>query len=76
MTEKVIFYTSLIYSITEQTTSQKGSEVCENGKIGFADRNGKTVIQPRHDFASSFNYGYAVFCDGCDWEKQMMNILQ
>lgn len=41
----------------------------KNGKIGFADRSGKTVIQPRHDFASSFNYGYAVFCNGCDWEK-------
>ncbi|UEQ79070.1 WG repeat-containing protein [Chryseobacterium arthrosphaerae] len=41
----------------------------KNGKIGFADRSGKTVIQPRHDFAASFNYGYAVFCDGCDWEK-------
>lgn len=26
MIEKVIFYTSLIYLITEQTTSQKGSE--------------------------------------------------
>ncbi|MGN7863371.1 WG repeat-containing protein [Chryseobacterium sp. 22458] len=41
----------------------------KNGKIGFADRNGKTIIQPNHDFAASFNYGYSVFCDDCDWEK-------
>lgn len=40
-----------------------------NGKVGFADRNGTIVIQPKHDFVSSFNYGYASFCNGCDWEK-------
>ncbi|WP_449397709.1 hypothetical protein [Chryseobacterium wanjuense] len=27
------------------------------------------VIKPEHDFVSPFNYGYAAFCDGCDWEK-------
>lgn len=41
----------------------------KNGKVGFADRNGKTIIKAEHDFASPFNYGYAAFCDGCDWEK-------
>ena len=41
----------------------------KNGKIGFADRSGKIAIQPEHDFVSSFNYGYASFCNGCDWEK-------
>lgn len=41
----------------------------KNGKVGFVDRNGKVVIEPNHDFASPFNYGYAAFCDGCDWEK-------
>ncbi|ROI00132.1 WG repeat-containing protein [Chryseobacterium daecheongense] len=41
----------------------------KNGKVGFADRNGKVVIEPEHDFVSPFNYGYAAFCDGCDWEK-------
>lgn len=41
----------------------------KKGKVGFVDRNAKTIIEPKHDFASSFNYGYAVFCDGCDWEK-------
>nr|WP_315033883.1 WG repeat-containing protein [uncultured Chryseobacterium sp.] len=40
-----------------------------NGKVGFADRNGKIVIEAQHDFVSPFNYGYASFCDGCDWEK-------
>lgn len=41
----------------------------KNGKVGFADRNGKTIIEATHDFVSPFNYGYAAFCDGCDWEK-------
>ncbi len=41
----------------------------KNGKIGFADRNGKMIIQPEHDFVSPFRYGYAAYCDGCDWEK-------
>lgn len=41
----------------------------KNGKVGFADRNGKTIIEAKHDFVSPFNYGYAAFCDGCDWEK-------
>jgi hypothetical protein len=41
----------------------------KNGKIGFVDRNGKVIIEPKHDFVDYFNYGYASFCDGCDWEK-------
>ncbi|MDH6254324.1 hypothetical protein M2347_004051 [Chryseobacterium sp. H1D6B] len=41
----------------------------KNGKVGFADRNGKVVIESNHDFVTPFNYGYASYCDGCDWEK-------
>lgn len=41
----------------------------KKGKVGFVDRNAKIIIDAKHDFVSSFNYGYAVFCDGCDWEK-------
>ncbi|MDQ1161660.1 hypothetical protein QE422_002028 [Chryseobacterium sp. SORGH_AS 447] len=41
----------------------------KNGKVGFADRNGKVIIEAKHDFASPFHYGYAAYCDGCDWEK-------
>ncbi|WP_034724993.1 WG repeat-containing protein [Chryseobacterium sp. JM1] len=41
----------------------------KNGKVGFADRNGKLVIEAQHDFVSYFDYGYAVFCDGCEWQK-------
>lgn len=37
----------------------------KNGKIGFVDRNGKVIIEPKHDFVYYFNYGYASFCDGC-----------
>ncbi|NML57634.1 WG repeat-containing protein [Chryseobacterium cheonjiense] len=41
----------------------------KNGKVGFTDRNGTVVIRPKYDFASPFNYGYAAYCNGCDWEK-------
>lgn len=41
----------------------------KNGKVGFVDRNGKVIIEAKHDFVSSFHYGYAAYCDGCDWEK-------
>jgi len=41
----------------------------KNGKVGFADRNGTIVIKPEYDFASPFNYGYAAYCNGCEWEK-------
>lgn len=41
----------------------------KNGKVGFVDRNGTVIIKPEHDFATPFNYGYASFCDNCDWEK-------
>lgn len=41
----------------------------KDGKVGFVDRNGTVVIKPQHDFVSPFNYGYAAFCDGCDWEN-------
>lgn len=41
----------------------------KNEKIGFVDRNGVVIIQPEHDFVSPFNYGYAAFCDGCDWKQ-------
>ncbi len=41
----------------------------KNGKVGFADRNGKVIIEAVHDFASPFHYGYAAYCNGCDSEK-------
>jgi len=41
----------------------------KNGKVGFVDRNGTIIIKAEHDFATPFKYGYASFCDGCDWEK-------
>lgn len=41
----------------------------KNGKVGFVDRNGMMIIEAKHDFASPFHYGYAAYCDGCDWEK-------
>lgn len=42
--------------------------IVKNGKMGFADRSGKIVIEPQFDFAAPFNYGYARVCNGCHWE--------
>lgn len=42
--------------------------VGNNNKVGFADKNGNIVIEPKHDFVDFFQYGYADFCNGCRWE--------
>lgn len=62
-------YTPFAYDNGPDYFSESFRRFVKNGKIGFADRNGKIVIEPNHDFASPFNYGYSLFCDGCDWEK-------
>ncbi|MGH1517781.1 WG repeat-containing protein [Chryseobacterium sp. JK1] len=62
-------YQPFLYDNGADYFSEGVRRLVKNGKVGFADRNGKIVIQPEHDFVSPFNYGYAVFCDGCDWEK-------
>lgn len=40
----------------------------ENGKVGFADKSGNKVLPAKWDFASPFNYGYAIVYEG-GWEK-------
>jgi len=62
-------YRPLFYDNGADYFSEGVRRFVKNGKVGFVDRNGKVVIEPTHDFASPFNYGYTAFCDGCDWEK-------
>ncbi|KFE96932.1 WG repeat-containing protein [Chryseobacterium luteum] len=62
-------YRPFFYDNGADYFSEGARRFVKNGKVGFVDRNGKVVIEPNHDFASPFNYGYAAFCDGCDWEK-------
>ncbi|MBV8328510.1 WG repeat-containing protein [Chryseobacterium sp.] len=62
-------YRPFLYDNGPDYFSEGMRRLVKNGKIGFADRNGVIVVDPKHDFASPFNYGYAAFCDGCDWEK-------
>ncbi|REC50434.1 WG repeat-containing protein [Chryseobacterium pennipullorum] len=62
-------YKPFLYDNGPDYFSEGVRRFVKDGKFGFADRNGKTVIEPKHNFASFFNYGYASFCDGCDWEK-------
>ena len=37
----------------------------ENGKIGFADRQGKKIIAAQFDYVNWFSLGVASFCTGC-----------
>lgn len=41
----------------------------ENGKMGFADKNGKKVIPAKYTFVESFQEGFAAFCEGCKKEN-------
>jgi len=62
-------YRPFLYDNGADYFSEGVRRFVKNGKVGFVDRNGKVVIEPIHDFASPFHYGYTAFCDGCDWEK-------
>ncbi len=42
----------------------------KNKKVGFANRRGDIVIEPKYDYAEAFNYGIAGFCNGCVWENR------
>ena len=41
----------------------------ENGKMGFADKNGKKVIPAKYTFVDAFQEGFAAFCEGCKKEN-------
>lgn len=43
--------------------------VSSQGKFGFANALGKTIIQPQFDYAQSFREGVAAVCTGCRSEK-------
>lgn len=48
-----------------------------NGKIGYADENGKIVIKPQYEFASSFYKDYAIIGEDCHkipWKSINTNI--
>jgi hypothetical protein len=40
--------------------------IIENGKIGFANQNGKIVIQPKYKCARPFENGIAIVADSCE----------
>lgn len=62
-------YQSFLYDNGADYFAEGVRRFVKNGKVGFANRDGKTIIDAQHDFVSPFNYGYASFCDGCDWMK-------
>lgn len=42
----------------------------ENGKVGFADKEGKVVISPKYDYATPFNMGFSSYCNGCYFDRK------
>ena len=40
---------------------------CQNGKWGFVDRDGNTVIEPQYTMARSFSFGIAAVCKDNIW---------
>ncbi|MGJ7030793.1 WG repeat-containing protein [Niabella hirudinis] len=41
----------------------------QKGKVGFVNEQGKVAIRPQWDWVSPFNYGYALACNGCYWDR-------
>ena len=41
----------------------------ENKKLGFADRNGNKIISAKYDWASSMDFGFAQYCQGCYFDR-------
>lgn len=44
--------------------------IVEENKIGFADLNGKVIINPNYDAALPFNEGLAAVCIGCEEKSE------
>ncbi len=63
-------YQTFLYDNGADYRVEGYQRIVKNGKVGFANREGKVVIQPQFDFVSPFNYGYASFCNGCYWGKR------
>lgn len=63
-TEKIIFQV-VSFDNGPDYMSEGLFRIESNGKIGFADSNGKIVIPPRFAFAAPFAEGMAPFCNGC-----------
>ncbi|WP_337966491.1 WG repeat-containing protein [uncultured Flavobacterium sp.] len=41
----------------------------ENEKLGLANRNGAKIIPAQYDWVSSFNFGFAEYCNGCYFDR-------
>ena len=49
--------------------------IIKNGKIGYANSNGKIIIEPRFDCAYPFNGDYALVSDNCEMIKEGENFI-
>ena len=48
-------------------TDDKYIAYCKDGKWGFVDKDGKTVIKPKYEKAKSFSHGLGAVYDGKKW---------
>lgn len=45
----------------------------QDGKIGFADREGRIVIGPKFGFATPFQHGLSFYCTGCSFYRDTIS---
>lgn len=59
----------LMYDMGSDYYAEGFRRCVENGKVGFANEEGKIVIEPQWDWADPFNYGYSEVCNGCYFDR-------
>lgn len=67
--EKILFKvynTSFGEPSPDELVENKIRIVNENNKIGFADSNGKIIIKPQFEIATTFHNGLAIIGESCD----------
>ena len=73
--EKILFKvynTSFGEPSPDELIENKIRIVDENNKIGFADSNGKIIIKPQFEIATTFHKGKAIIGESCDkipWDE-------
>ncbi|MFV0605264.1 MAG: WG repeat-containing protein [Niabella sp.] len=63
-------YHPMVYDNGPDYFSESYARCVNNGKVGFVNLLGEVVIKPQWDWVSPFNYGYALACNDCVWDKQ------
>lgn len=61
---KLLFH-PMFYDNGPDDFNEDYTRCVKNDKVGYVNRKGEIVIEPQWDWATPFNYGYALVCNGC-----------